>query len=270
MTSENGTNSTLRALIDLRDRTLQKSRIQFGNRLSAFERGADQANESTSELVTRWQQRFNELELEADKDIEALIGDWPIVQAMIQIRGVGKLLAAKVIAMIDIDRADTVSALWRYAGYGVVDGERERPVKGEKLHYNIRLKTTCYLIGTSFLRLKSPYADVYYAAKEYYQANRADWTKLHIHRAAMRKMIKVWLSHLWQVWREMEGLPTPDLYVMEKMGHTHYKSPSEFGWIEALGKSEPSPESEPYPTSEPNRLSEPGSISEPITQSEPG
>jgi hypothetical protein len=142
---------------------------------------------------------------------------------------VGDILAAKVISMIDIQRADTVSALWRYAGYGVVNGEREKPTKGEALHYNKRLKTTCYLIGSSFLRSNSPYRQIYDSSKEYYETNR-DWTKLHRHHAAMRKMIKVWLSHLWEVWRTLEGLPVRNIYAEDKLGHNHYISPQDYGW----------------------------------------
>ena len=222
--------TTLRALVDLRDRTLQKSRIQFGNRISAIERGSDQADGATNELITRWQERFDALEAEADRDIAALVKDRPIVKAMTQVRGVGFLLAAKVVAMIDIERAATVSALWRYCGYAVMDGERERPTKGEKLHYNSRLKTTCYLVGTSFLRSNSPYRKIYDLAREYYAANRPDWTEGHRHNAAMRKMIKVWLAHLWVIWRTLEALPVRVLYVMEKLSHTHYRTPQEFGW----------------------------------------
>jgi hypothetical protein len=221
-------NNELRALVDLRDRTLQKSRIAFGLRVGAIERGADQSK--SSELFGKWEERFAELEKEADEDIKDLVTGMPIIDAMVAVKGVGYLLAAKVVAMIDIERADTVSALWRYAGYGVNDGEREKPVKGEKLHYNIRLKTTCYLIGSSFLRSNSPYRQVYDDAKVFYEANRPDWTKAHRHQAAMRKMIKLWLSHTWQVWRKLEGLPTRELYVQEKLGHQHIRQPQEFGW----------------------------------------
>jgi len=230
-------NDTLRALVDLRDRTLQKSRIQFGNRISAVENGKDTVNGETLEVLTRWNMRFDELEQMADKDISRFVCDVPIVQQMTCVKGIGKLLAAKVVAMVDITRADTVSALWRYAGYGVVEGARERPTKGEKLHYNARLKTTCYLIGSSFLRSGSPYRSVYDAAREYYEKNRPDWTKGHQHNAAMRKMIKAFLAHLWERWRQLEGLPTRELYAMEQMGHTHYMRAEEFGWPEIAGNS---------------------------------
>lgn len=225
------TNPTLRTLVDLRDRTLQKSRVAFGNRVSAVERGADETDGEAQEIIERWKERFNQLERDADRDIAALAEGEPIIERLVALRGVGYLLAAKVVALIDIERADTVSALWRYAGYGVNgDGQRERPVKGEKLHYNARLKTTLYLVATSFLRSGSPYRSVYDNSKEYYTLNRPDWTPGHCHQAAMRKMIKVFLSHLWLEWRTLEGLPTRDLYVMEYGGHTSYIAPQEFGW----------------------------------------
>jgi hypothetical protein len=151
---------------------------------------------------------------------------------MHEIKGIGPMLAAKVIAMVDIHRADTVSALWRYAGYGVVDGERERPTKGERLHYNKRLKIALRQIGVSFMKCDSPYRRVYDAARDYYDANRPEWTPGHLHNAAMRKMIKVFLSHLWERWRVLEGRPTRALYVQEKLGHNHVYRAADFGWPE--------------------------------------
>ena len=97
------------------------------------------------------------------------------------------------------------------------------------MHYNKRLKTSCYKVGSSFLRCGSPYRQIYDNAKEYYETNR-DWTKLHRHHAAMRKMIKVWLSHLWEVWRTLEGLPVRNIYAEDKLGHNHYISPQDYGW----------------------------------------
>lgn len=223
---------SLRALVDLRDRTLQKSRIAFSNRISAVERGTDTVSDQARAILEKWHARFEELEKEADKDIAALVGDNAIVQELTALKGIGSLLAAKIVAMIDIHRAPTTSALWRYAGYAAIDGERERPKAGEKLHYNIRLKTTLYLVATSFLRCGSPYRAIYDSSKEYYTINRTEWTKAHVHAAAMRKMIKVFLNHMWLRWRELEGLPTRSLYVHEKLGHTMEYKATDFGWTE--------------------------------------
>ncbi len=223
--------SILRALVDLRDRTIQKNRIAFSNRVSAMDRGTDISTNGSKDIIERWLTRFQDLENELDHDIKDYTAGIEIIDRMIEIRGVGQILAAKVVSMIDIRKADSVLALWRYAGYAVIDGARERPTKGEKLHYNARLKSYCYLIGSSFLKTASPYRRVYDDARVYYEANRPDWTKGHQHNAAMRKMIKVWLAHLWLIWRQMEGLETKPLYVHERLNHTHEYTPAEFGWF---------------------------------------
>jgi len=216
-----------RALVDLRDRVIQKARIQFGNRLAALENGSDES--PYRYYLQKWYERFAEIEKDLDASIADIAGDFPIVERMTNVKGVGKTLALKVVAMIDIERARTISALWRYAGYGVVDGKAERPKPGERLHYNKRLKTTCYLVGTSMLRSNSPYCKIYDEARDYYAANRPDWTRAHQHNAAMRKMIKIWLAHLWQVWRDMEGLPVGDPYIAADPHHTIIR-PEEMGW----------------------------------------
>jgi hypothetical protein len=231
-------NEILRALVDLRDRQIQKGRIQFGNRVSALLRGDDNGGGQQFGVVERWLERFAKLEAELDKDIANEVKHYAIYDHVTALKGVGPMYAAKLVAMIDIERAPHVSSLWRYAGYGVVDGKRERPVKGEKLHYNKRLKTTCYLIGGSFLKASSPYRDIYDEARAYYLANREDWTKGHQHNAAMRKMIKRFLSHLWVIWRTLEGLPVTAPYVHDYLGHQHMDCPQDYGWPELASRSE--------------------------------
>jgi len=219
----------LRALVDARQ-SIQRDRIRFGNRLDAIERGADVVEPSTINILQAWNTRFEDLEREVDSNIRDVSEDYPIIERLTKIKGVGKILAARLISSIDIEKDDTVSSLWRYCGFGTKDGVSERMKKGEKLHYNKNLKPVCYLIGTSFLKCKSPYASIYYEAKEYYAENRPEWTKLHIHYAAMRKMIKVFLSHVYKVWREMEGLPAYLPYIIGKGNHTHYLPPEDYGW----------------------------------------
>jgi hypothetical protein len=226
----NNTNELLRALVDLRDRQIQKARIQFGNRINAIVEGSDPSDGQQLEILRAWADRFSDLEGDLDKEIASMVSEYPIYDYITAVRGVGPMLAAKLIAMIDIERANTVSALWRYAGYAVIDGVRERPTKGEALHYNNRLKTACYNLGTSLLRSASPYRREYDEAREYYAEHRPDWTKAHQHNAAMRKMIKLFLSHLWVVWRELEGLPTRQPYAHEYMDHTTIKRPEDYGW----------------------------------------
>jgi len=224
------TDTLLRTLVDLRDRQIQKARIQFGNRLGAIERGEDESDDRQANVLERYHKRFQDIEVELDADIKKQVAEYPIYKHLSTVKGIGPGLAAKLIAMIDIERADTISSLWRFAGYAVINGERERPTKGEKLHYNKRLKTTCYLIATSFLRSNSPYRRVYDEAKVHYEATRPDWTKGHRHNAANRKMVKVFLSHLWLRWRQLEGLPVSRPYVHDILKHGSLYTPEEFGW----------------------------------------
>jgi len=221
----------LRTLIDTRG-TVQKQRIAYENRLLAIKQGRDGADEPTTERYKEWADVYQALENKTDKEIADICKEIDIVYEMSVVKGVNYITAAKVASMIDITRCDTVSALWRYCGYGVVDGKAERMKKGEKLHYNKRLKTACYLVGVGLMRWNTKYSDIYYKTKEYYEKNRPDWTKLHRHRAAFRKMVKVWIAHLWLQWRTLEGLSTRPLYVHEKMNHTHYHDGRDFGWPE--------------------------------------
>ena len=237
------TNPNLRALVDLRDRQIQKTRIQFGNRLDAISRDADDTGDSPQlEIILKWHKIFSDLESELDKDIGAIVSQHPIYDSVVAIKGVGPMLAAKLISMINITRSNTVSQLWRYSGYAVINGEIERPTKGTKLAYNKRLKSTCYLIAVSFLRSSSPYRHLYDTKKEFYVNTKPDWTAAHSHNAALRYMIKRFLAHLWLEWRVIEGQHTRLPYVQEKMEHTHIDTPQMYGWPSRKKRETPLPD----------------------------
>jgi len=224
---------SIRQLVDVRDRAIQKSRIQFDARLYAIEEGEDQADEETIALLVRYKNRFRALEKELDADILEMVQQYEIYKHISAVKGIGPTIAAKLIAMIDIERAPHVSSLWRYSGLAVTDGKSDRPVKGEKLAYNKRLKTVCtFLIPRALLMAKSPYSEIFYKAREFYSINRPEWTKDHVRRSANRKMVKIFMSHLWLRWRQLEGLPISAPYVHARLGHTHNYPPEDFGWPE--------------------------------------
>jgi hypothetical protein len=222
----------IRVAADVRERA-QRDRIRFGGRVAAIERGADTADERTEGWLRRQFERYKDDEEGATAILLELTADLPIIKRMIKIRGVGHNLASQVIALIeDIGRFDTVSKLWRFSGVGVIDGRAERPVKGEKLHYNKRLKVTCWKVAVSLLRAgNEEYRSIYDGEKQrQIERGGEDMTKLWAHKRALRKMIKLWLSHLWEVWREEEGLPVRLPYVLERLGHDSLLEPEEFGW----------------------------------------
>lgn len=249
MNKEQG-GATLSAIVDLRTK-MQKARVAFGNRQSAILRGADEEGETVAsdelDVLGDFGKKFAGLEEALDKYMYAQVKDVPIVQEMIKLRGIGPILATKLYLGFDIERAQTVSAMWRFAGLAVIDGKRERPTKGEKLHYSVAMKTVCFLVGDCFIKARSPYRDIYDQAKAKYMAMRGpesgapkeeQWTLMHCDRAARRKMVKLFLSHLHQVWRGFEGLPVREPYAMEYQGHTTIITPEEMGWFqEAIKKS---------------------------------
>lgn len=180
---------------------MQKHRIQMNNRASAVERGVSTLNPETA---LYFQEKFQGLEDELAGLISRAVKDHEMWDWLDRVKGIGPGLAGSLLATIDIERAQTVSALWRYAGQGVVDGESERRQKGKKLGYNAGLKKTCYLIGSSFLKANSLYRREYDEAKTYYQTNRPDWTPKHVDMAARRKMVKLFLcfspdTELWTI-----------------------------------------------------------------------
>jgi len=50
-------------------------------------------------------------------------------------------------------------------------------------------------------------------------------TPRHVHERAKRKTVKLFLAHLWIVWRELEGLEVPKPYVNAILGHSNYIKP---------------------------------------------
>ena len=212
----------------------QKQRVGYDLRLQAVERGVDEASPALLKRWLRWRDRFAADERQASLEVEELASDIQIIEVMCGVNGVGKMTAAKLVSQIDIERAETVSALWRYCGYGVDDkGERDRPVKGEKLKYNMKAKAYTHLIGVSLIRKTSPYRHIYERARVKYEEEEryADWTKAHRHMAALRKVKKLFLAHLWECWRDIEGLPIREPYILENGEHTTKYEPRDYGWL---------------------------------------
>jgi hypothetical protein len=228
--SENRTpGRMLRSLVDLREQ-VQRTRIQFNNRLAAVDRRLDPAAEAHRAVLEHYLDRLRELEEAVDSDITRQMEREPLARTMEQVKGIGPLLAAQLIALIDVERSTTVSQLWRHAGLAVINGRAERMVKGEKAHYSNRLKRLLHVVVVSLLRQESPYRQVYDEARRHYAAHRSAWTRGHQHLAALRKVKKLFLCHLWETWRLSLGLPIRVPYVIEYLGHHLRYRAADFGW----------------------------------------
>jgi len=227
---------------------IQKARVAAQVRETHLEKNGRKC-ELTKEVIVK----AETFELWLNEKIGDYVKNHPAYDWLSKVKGVGALNIGKVMSLIDIERATMVSKLWRYAGFSVEHGKAERQQKGHKLHYNKMLKSMCWRLGKSLIRAKGEYYNFYLEQKKMYakrfkeegrevisatklpkddKGRKTETDKLvalgHLDMMAMRKMIKLFLSHLWLVWREAEGLSVTKPYVHAIKGHADYKAPEDF------------------------------------------
>jgi hypothetical protein len=93
------------------------------------------------------------------------------------------------------------------AGAGVRRVAQPRPTRGESAPYDREAKKLCYLIGISFVRQGDAYKRYYDEQRARLDAAKPDWIPRRRHLTALRMTEKLFLAHLWLVWREALGLP---------------------------------------------------------------
>ena len=115
------------------------------------------------------------------------------------------------------------SHLWAYAGLHVIDGKAAKRAKGQQSNWNTKLKTLCWLVGESFVKQKnSKYRDLYDQFRSFYDLKFPEESKGHQYAMAKRKVVKIFLVHLWSEWCNLEGIKPKAPYVIDKLGHTGY------------------------------------------------
>lgn len=232
---------------------LQKLRIQQGNRT-----GSDTVvlEDSDLEFHESRSETLNMLEKAELKNINRLCKGEKIYKWLREQKGIGPTMAGCILSEVDIEKAQTVSALWKYAGLHVVDGKAPHPVKGQKLGYNAWLRTK--LVGVAadcMIKANSPWRKFYDDYKLRKQSmsldvcmgcegtkkakkgenkgkkckncngkgKNAPWGESdgHRHRAAIRYMMKMFLQEMWITWRTLEKLPVTAPYAEAVLGRVH-------------------------------------------------
>lgn len=100
-----------------------------------------------------------------------------------------------------------------------------KPASGEKASYDQYAKKVCYLIGVSFIRSNSAYGEFYRRERARLEVERRGWTAGRIHYAALRKTEKLFLAHLWVVWRRAVGASVETPYAQAVLGREDYIPP---------------------------------------------
>lgn len=167
--------------------------------------------------------------------------------------GVGPVIAAGLLAHIDIHKAPTAGHIWRFAGLDPT----MKWEKGQRRPFNGDLKVLCWKVGQSFMKFSNAeaceYGAVYRQHKEKYvarndagdYAGRAaelltekNWSKstdafkhlsggklppAQIDARARRYAVKLFLSHLQCVWHFIAFGKLPAApYAIAHREHTHF------------------------------------------------
>jgi hypothetical protein len=88
-------------------------------------------------------------------------------------------------------------------------------------YYDIYLSEKNKQLARIFVagELNSTYDPLYHDGKNPYKDDSTSLGLLHAHRRGMRKMIKIFLQHLWVVSRKLANLPVSEPYVQAHMKH---------------------------------------------------
>lgn len=174
------------------------------------------------------------------------------------IYGIGPVIAAGLLAHINIERAPTAGHIWRYAGLDPTS----KWEKGQKRPWNASLKTLCWKAGQSFMKFSGQEECFYgrlYRERKAYEVARNDeggnaqtaaqilatrkfragtdairhltegrLPPAQIDARARRWAVKIFLSHLHGYWYEQHfGMKPPLPFAVAHLNHAHIIRPSD-------------------------------------------
>src|SRR3954468_3288852 len=112
-----------------------------------------------------------------ERQVRSVLDTWTTTDSLgtwaKSITGIGPVIAAGLLAHIDIEKAPTVGHIWRYAGLDPTVSWG----KGEKRPWNASLKVICWKAGESFVKVSNNDKDVYghfYAQRKVFEDERND------------------------------------------------------------------------------------------------
>jgi len=122
------------------------------------------------------------------------------------------------------------------ADWVLKEGVRDRLIEGWHSPWNATLKSELFVIADNFIKQRTPvYRQHYDRCKAKDKQDHPERIKVngrwmyndgHLHARARRKVIKLFLQHIYVTWREYEGLPISEPWILrEGTGHTNYIEP---------------------------------------------
>lgn len=147
-----------------------------------------------------------------EKHLTKLGKQLPIAHMADQIKGIGHLALAKIVAECgDLSAYKSVAAVWKRAGLAVINGERQRRKSDAELAllhgYSPERRSTFWNIADAMLKSQGKDDDAG-PYRQYYDAEKArqienGCTKAQAHNRAMRHMTKRLLKDLTLEWRRI-------------------------------------------------------------------
>lgn len=227
---------------------MQKQRISASNRVRAL------AETEEPHAILEW--LFGQslvLENQVKRSLARYAERDPVGQWLLSVRGIGPVITAGLIAHIDIHQTPTAGHIWSFAGL-VPEKKWET---GKKRPWNASLKTLCWKIGESFVKVKGHEEAFYGALYDQRKAMEQEKNEAgeyadqaanvlkrhpghkqkaiyatgklspgHIHARAKRWVVKLFLAHLHEVWFKIEfGKAPPNPYPIAILGHAHKIDP---------------------------------------------
>lgn len=177
------------------------------------------------------------------KMVERALDGIPIYEHFLKhVTGCGRAMSGVLLSTLDIHKAERPSQFWKYAGMDVGEDNRGRSRRAEHLvprpyinrdgkdeirnsiTFNPFLRTKLFVLATCFMRNNNPLYRGIYNGYKHRLEHHVDWkerTPGHRNNAARRYMLKMFLLHLWETWRRLEGLPVVPSYAEGKLGLGH-------------------------------------------------
>lgn len=230
---------------------MQDNRIRGDGQVRAMTKSGE------PHTVIQWLADMNRtLEHQIKIALDAYSGSSKVGEWMRNQKGIGPVIAAGFLAHLDITKAETAGAFWSFAGLD----PRAEWKKGQKRPWNAALKTLCWKLGESFVKV-SNYDDAFYGriykerkALENEKNERGEYAEeakkklekfnigkdtdaykaysqgklppAHIHARAKRFAVKLFLAHLHhKMYVEHHGKEPPLPYAIAHLNHAHVIAP---------------------------------------------
>jgi len=231
------------------------------------ERSLEEGREPNS-VITWLAENSQTLEDQIKRALDRYTDGHPVGKWLKSIVGIGPVIAAGLLAHIDIDKAPTAGHIWRFAGLDPT----VKWSKGEKRPWNAKLKTLSWKAGQSFMKFSNNENCLYghlYRERKAYEQRRNDsgenaevaariltekkfdkTTEAYkamitgklplgqIDGRARRWAVKLFLSHLQSVWIFIKRGELPaSPYSITALGHAHITPPPCMDVVPGLGEA---------------------------------